>query len=278
MRVAGIRRLAVSALAVVALAGSSGRARQATAPAAGEARVRYLSHAGWLVETAGRVLVFDYARQAARDAGGRSLEDGWLAPETLAGRPVIVFISHAHGDHYDPAVLMWATRVEDLTFVFGWAGPAGPKRVMAIDREPRVLAPGITVSAVQHDFDGIPESAFLVRTDGLVIYHSGDHATVSDPPNPAFTANIDALARQVARVDLAFISIFGGGTGRWVNGGDRYTIERLRPRVVFPMHGGGREHEYAAFAREARRLDLDATFAAAEHPGQVFHYRDGRLD
>lgn len=278
MRTDAFHRPAAIVLAVVVLAGASGRARQVPALAAGEARVRYLEHAGWAVETAGRLLVFDYSRRAARDAGERSIEHGWLTPADLAGRPVVVFISHAHGDHYDPAVLMWANRVEDLTVVFGWPGPVGPKRVMATDREPRTIASGLTVSAVQHDFDGIPESAFLVRADGLVIYHSGDHASVSDPPNPVFTANIDALARQVERVDLAFLSIFGGGAGRWVNAGDRYTIERLRPRVVFPMHSGGREHEYAAFAREAGRLNLGATFAAAARPGQVFHYRDGRLD
>jgi len=277
MRLVGLRRLVVAALAALAVAGASGRAGQAP-PSTGEARIRYLGHAGWAVETAGRVLVFDYARRAARGDGERSIEHGWITPDALAGRSVVVFISHAHGDHYDPAILMWANRVEDLTVVFGWAGPAGPKRVMVTDREPRVIGPGITVSAVQHDFDGIPESAFLVQTDGLVIYHSGDHASVSDPPSPVFTDNIDALARQVPRVDLAFVSIFGGGAGRWVNAGDRYTIERLRPKVVFPMHSGGREREYAAFADEARRLNLGATLAAAERPGQLFHYRDGHLD
>ena len=121
-------------------------------------------------------------------------------------------------------------------------------------------------------------SAFLVRTDGLVVYHPGDHASLSDPPNPTFTANIDALARQVDRVDLAFISIFGGGAYRWVDAGDRSTIEKLRPRVVFPMHGGGREREYAAFADQARRLGLAAPFAAATRPGQLFYYRDGHVD
>jgi len=278
MHVRALQGLLLAAIAAVSVAARSGGDPQEGAPARGEARIRYLEHAGWAVETSGRLLIFDYARRVSRDADERSLERGWIAPDALAGRPVVVFISHAHGDHYDPGILMWANRVEELTFVFGWQGPAGPKRVMAADHEPRVLAPGITVSAVQHAFDGIPESAFLVQTDGLVIYHSGDHASLSDPPDPQFAANIDRLAQQVERVDVAFMSIFGGGAGRWVNAGDRYTIERLRPKAVFPMHSGGREREYAAFAAEAGPLYPDVDFGVAERPGQQFHYRDGHLD
>jgi L-ascorbate metabolism protein UlaG (beta-lactamase superfamily) len=78
--------------------------------------------------------------------------------------------------------------------------------------------------------------------------------------------------------DLAFLSIFGAGPQRWINGGDRYTIEHLRPRIVFPMHAGGRERHYEAFAAEARRLNLGPLYAVAMRPGQSFDCVDGRIE
>jgi len=274
-------RLVAQTALVLAVLGATSSAREVrqTRVQAGEARVWYLEHAGWAVETADHFLIFDYARTPPRASSGPlTLDEGWITPDVLTGRRVVVFVSHAHGDHYAPAVLQWASQVDDLTIVLGWPGPPGPKRLIVTDRELRRLSPSLSVSAVQHDFDGIPESAFLVQVDGLVIYHSGDHATLSDPPRAEFADNIDALARQVERVDLAFMSIFGAGAGRWVNAGDRYTIAKLRPRVVFPMHAGGREREYEAFATEARRLGLAPVFATATRPGQSFSYRNGRLD
>jgi hypothetical protein len=60
-------------------------------------------------------------------------------------------------------------------------------------------------------------------------------------------------------------------------GGELYAIEKLRPRVVFPMHDGGREHQYARWAARADVNALDVPVGIAEAPGHCFLYRAGRL-
>jgi len=261
---------------LVAVAADEQRDRDTTGLAEGEAIVTYLDHAGWAVRTKSRLLVFDYwEREPPR--GERSLASGYISPGEQRDERVVVFVSHAHGDHWDPVVLGWPGIIGDVTYMFGWEAPAN----RAIHRltQPRAVFTddGLEVRTVNHDFDGIPEVAFLVTVDGLVIYHSGDHGSVSDDPNPVFKDNVDYLAEATARVDLAFMSVFGRRGGGAVNGGDRYAIERLRPKVTFPMHQGGNEGFYAEFASEARRLGLPTRVQPVQRRGDTYLYAGGMV-
>lgn len=243
-------------------------------PESGEAYVRYLGHAGWEVRTKDHLLLFDYvpAGQGEATDGGRP----W--PSATRDRSVIVFISHSHGDHFDRRIFDLREAVPGITFVLGWKEPGvGEDVIVPVPGEWTVVA-GARVQALHHDFDGIPEGFFLVRSGGLSLYHSGDHGTWSDPPDERFRANIDRLAREAGRIDLAFLSAFGkrGGDGA-LNAGDAYTLDILAPRVVFPMHCGGCEERYAAFEAEARKVAPGIRFGVAEAPGARFHYRDGGL-
>ncbi len=239
----------------------------------GEARIWYLGHAGWLVLTSQHILIFDYT--GTIEDG--NLEQGTLSPGLLTGRPVLLFISHAHNDHFGREVLKLRDGVEDLVVVMGWHEPAVRSSVVPTNGEWTEVA-GAQVLALHHEFDGIPEGFFLVRSGGLTIYHSGDHGTWADPPGAEFRDNIDQLAAAAEGLDIAFISAFGrrDDVGP-LNQGDIYGIRTLSPRITFPMHLGGREQGYSAFAEEAARRGLPTTCGVAEFPGASFHYWRGGL-
>lgn len=252
---------------------AAGGARPDARPQTGEAHVWYLGHAGWLVRTSEHSLIFDYTGPI--DGGG--LDEGTLSPALLAGEDVVLFVSHAHGDHFAPAVLGLRDSVRGLTVVLGWRRPGSGYVVVAPDGTWSEVS-GARVFALHHEFDGIPEGFFLVRSGGVMIYHSGDHGTWSEPPGGVFRANIDRIAAAAGPIDIAFLAAFGqrGGTGA-LNQGDVYTIEALRPRVTFPMHRGGHEDEYAAFAREVSSRRLPTRLGVAKAPGSSFRYRSGKL-
>jgi len=242
----------------------------------GSATIWYLGHAGWAVKTRTHLLIFDYvAEQAAHR--GRSLDYGFVDPAEVAGQDILVFVSHGHGDHYDPAILRWADQVEDIDYVFGWENDACERgECLTKPREIRVVD-GVTIATINHTFDGIPEAAFLVTLDGLVIYHSGDHGSVTDSLNPIFKDNIDYLASLGESIDVAFISTFGRIGGGLVNNGDRYTIEMLRPKVTFPMHHGDNEDLYERFAREIAKEGSSTEVYYARQPGDSFSYVNGQI-
>jgi len=240
---------------------------------AGEAQIWYVGHAGWLVRTSEHCLVFDYTGTTEKGA----LDRGTLSPDLLAGQSVLLFISHQHGDHFKPQVLDLRETVAELTVVMGWEHPEAGEVLVPTDGEWTEIS-GARVFTLHHDYDGIPEGFFLVRSGGVTLYHSGDHGTWSEPPDETFRANIDRMATEAGRLDIAFISSFGRRSTRdGLNQGDIYSMKTLKPRVTFPMHCGDCEDRYVLFADEASSLDLPTHVAVADAPGAFFHYRDGKL-
>mgnify|MGYP001829122883 CR=1 FL=1 len=242
----------------------------------GDAHLWYLGHCGWAVKTRTKLLILDYWEQTST-SGVRSLASGRVSADEIASLDVFVFVSHDHGDHYDPVILEWADELPRVTYIFGWDADLGADFVYLTDeRETRVFD-GLEVSTVNHRFDNIPEVAFLLKVDGLTIYHSGDHASTTETPNQTFTGNIDFFAGKQDYVDIAFMSTFGRRGGAVVNNGDLYTIERLQPRVVFPMHHGGGEDLNLRFANEVEPAVGAIPIVAARRLGDRYFFSDGRI-
>jgi len=68
---------------------------------------------------------------------------------------------------------------------------------------------------------------------------------------------MDRLLKAGFAVDIAFI-------------GKIQQAEALKPKVVFPIHAGGREYMYGAFAREAAEKRLPSRVILPENKGDRF--------
>ena len=246
----------------------------------GEAYIWYLGHAGWAVKTKNHLFIFDYVWVPRSSAipENPSLSDGYIDPVEIKDCSVFVFVSHSHGDHFDPAIFGWERFVENIWYIFGWKADKNPRYHYLTEPKKMTQIDGVEIFNINHAFDGIPEGAFLVKKDGLVIFHSGDHGCTEDNLNPLFKTNIDYLAQQEDRIDIAFISQFGRRGGGEVNRGDLYTIEKLRPKITFPMHQGGGERFYKKFAQEAQQKGAKTEVVCAERQGDRFFYRRGKIN
>jgi L-ascorbate metabolism protein UlaG (beta-lactamase superfamily) len=246
----------------------------------GEAHIWYLGHAGWAVKTKNHLLVFDYVwvPRSAESRENPSIVQGYIDPSAIKDLSVFVFVSHGHGDHFDPKIFDWEKSVENIRYIFGWDAGKSPEYHYLSEPRKKSAIDGIEVYNINHEFDGIPEGAFLVKVDGLVIYHSGDHGTTGEILNPLFKANIDYLAQQEQRIDMVFISQFGSRGSGEINNGDLYTIDKLGPKVTFPMHQGGGERFYKKFAQEARQKGAKTEVICAEKQGDSFFYREGKIE
>ena len=229
----------------------------------GEAVVWYLYHSGWAIRTASHLLIFDYAPAFRKGAPG-DLADGWISPEEIRDLRVVVFISHAHSDHFDPSILSWRAQIPSLRFVFGWPTPLAGEADVAFGeaREVREVD-GVRVLNVHHEFDGIPESAFLVQVDSLTLIHSGDHAHSRGLSQPVFRDNIEYLKEKAPNLDILFTPTFGD---------EMDAVRLLDPAIVIPMHDGGRERQYRRFAEEVARSGLAVRVWAASRPGDRMTY------
>ena len=242
-------------------------------PQPGEARVWYLGHSGWAIETPGHFLVFDYT-DPPRLPDNPGLCNGCIDPAALPQKQVIVFASHEHGDHYSPAIFEWRAQIPRITYVLGFRPPEATGYEYVAPHETRDLA-GVKVTPIAANDTG---EGFLVEVDGLVLFHAGDHACRTRDLSGDYTPEIEFLAGRGLRPDIAMLPISGCNFGDQVavRTGTEYTLEKLSPRLFLPMHGGRTSTmTYRDFIRRCDgrfpKTRLETIYCAGDH----FTYQDG---
>lgn len=193
--------------------------------------LHYLFHSGVAVETDDHLLVFDYWKDGALPGGVPE-----LARKT--GKPLTVFVSHAHHDHYTPAIFDWAKMVPEVTCVLSSDVPAhpgchslGPGRTLEL--------PGMAITALRSTDQGV---AFLVETGGAAIFHSGDlhwwHWPGEDDKwNEAMGRAYRAQIRRLEgkHLDVAFVPVDGRLGEAWAMGIEYFAAHLDCPRLI-PIH------------------------------------------
>lgn len=217
------------------------------------ARITYLYHSGFSVETAGHYFLFDYCP---------SLAHGPITDEYLKTKNnVYVFASHAHGDHFDPAVLRWARTNPAITYVLSSDIPVDPGgihcHVMSAyeevtDRDVGIKAFGSTDAGI----------SFLVQADGLSIFHAGDlnwwrwsgeTEAEQEYAETIFKAEMDKMAGL--KIDIAFFPV-DRRLEEYYSLGAEYFAAKLQPKLLIPMHFGQDFGATKAFAARAKQLSL----------------------
>jgi L-ascorbate metabolism protein UlaG (beta-lactamase superfamily) len=247
-------------------------------PGYGEAIIRYTDWSGWVVETRSHVLIFDYVElMPPMGDQTHSIEYGFVTAEYLEGKTVKVFVSHIHGDHYDPKIWQWRSYAADIHYFLGWNYTAAQDTTCLTRYRENYTEFGMNVHIVNHPESTVPEVAFLVEVDGLTIYHSGDVVSSYPRLKDPFRLLIDYISEVAGQVDIAFISKAGSWSENHTNPLDVYTLKSLRPRVVFPQHaqGGGTPYEY--YEQEMSTKKVDAIIGKARRRGDIFLYSYGDL-
>lgn len=191
-------------------------------------RITFLGYSSFLVDTGGHLLLFDYAPRRLRR------ESDPLLRRLLAGRHCTVFVSHAHPDHFDPAIY----DLPDCSYVVSEDTPA--------QRGAQIAAPdtmfvfdGLSIRTFRSTDLGV---AYLLRADGKILYHAGDlnwwhWDEASEEENAAMKQAFLAQAEKLVRapIDLAFLTADPRQKDAWLWGFDHLLREGRIAHAV-PMH------------------------------------------
>lgn len=217
--------------------------------------ITYLYNSGFTVKENGRLLVFDPV-------------GGLAAPER--SEQAVVFVSHAHGDHFDPIVDTWRAEGR-VSLVTGFDIPSGGISMRPGDR---IKLDGLTIEAFGSTDEGV---SFLVNANGKRIYHAGDfnlwhwrgESTAAEikEATDAFERVLDTLKGQ--KIDVAFFPVdprLGSGyeEGAWI------FVESICPSLIIPMHF--REDAKAAldFAAAVNTRNGKTRAKALTKPGETY--------
>lgn len=189
------------------------------------ASVFYIGHAGFVVEAAGRTLVFDPWIEGNPRCALRAVDE--------LDRCDVLFVSHDHRDHgfaEAPAICRGtgavAVGVFELVKALEARGVARTcpanigGRVQPVEGVESYITPAL------HSCErGVP-CGFVVRTDELTVYHAGDTGYSSEM----------AVLGEMFSIDLALLPI--GSTYTMGPEEAAMAVEALKPRWAVPMHYG----------------------------------------
>lgn len=236
-------------------------------------RVTYLDHSGFLVELDTVCLLFDWWR-------------GELPP--LPNKPLTVFVSHRHADHFQPGIFQLDDGRREVRFVLGkdiklsahnlekWkVPPRTAEKCVRVRRNERIFLPGVEILALPSTDTG---AAFLARADGKAVYHAGDlNWWHWEEDLPADSKNMEANFKRYLEplrgqtLDLAFAPLdprLGDSFGL----GFRYLLETADIRRIFPMHQWG---DYSATERFlTENPEFSDRVIPAERPGQSWEFAE----
>lgn len=196
-------------------------------------KVTYINHSGFLVETNTCYYIFDYYR-------------GEL-PVLNRRKPVIVFCSHAHKDHYNPQIfdILDAQGGGKVTAVLAkdippYRYPKGDVECIRVRHDENYELPGETKLRTLLSTDaGV---AFLVFCPEATLYHGGDlndwiwegePEKVNRQMTGSYRHEIQKL-RDIP-VDVAFVPL-DPRQGTYYAEGLLYFLQTVDVKSVYPMH------------------------------------------
>lgn len=207
-------------------------------------KITYIHHSAFLAETESACLLFDYFEGAV--------------PEIPGNKPLYVFSSHRHGDHFSKVIFELAKTHENIHFIL--SSDIWTKRVPVDLRDLAVsVAPDqtwgdeiIKVATYRSTDEGV---AFWCTVDGHEIYHAGDlnhwywegeDERWNRDMTAAYHAEIEKMRGRMA--EAAFLPL-DPRLEQWFYLGINDFMKVVNAKWIFPMHFWG-QFDVAAKLKE----------------------------
>lgn len=195
-------------------------------------KITYIFHSGFLAETKNFYYLFDYYKGAL--------------PPLDTGKPIMVFASHAHSDHYNPEIfeILKSMRMKNITAILSKEIPEKkyPKGVTCIKvtfHQTYGLPCKTTLKTFLSTDEGV---AFLLQCPEGTIYHAGDlNDWVWEGETVAYNKQMTASYRHEidllkdTAIDVAFIPLDPRQEKDYANG-MLYFLKKVKVSKIYPMH------------------------------------------
>ena len=214
-------------------------------------KLTYIFHSGFALETDSCILIFDYWQDPARA----------VPPLLESGKPLYVFSSHFHEDHFNREIFGWKAKARHIRFIL--SKDILKHRRARKEEADAWLAKGaawqdgqVSVTATGSNDSGV---SWVVGTGGRLIFHAGDlnnwYARFLTPDywggtvrSPEFGIDVDPgkeekrylgelkdIRKVAGRFDLVMFPV-DGRIGNGYTRGARQFVERFGVGLFVPMH------------------------------------------
>lgn len=240
-----------------------------------EAKIYYLYHSGFAVQTPNHFLIFDYYRNEA-EKGREGLDGGVLDGNVIATKKnIVVFVSHSHGDHFNPIILGWQKQSKNIKYIVSSDIPLSGDSIFSMEPYEKKDFESLSVKTFGSTDKGV---SFLVEVDGLSIFHAGDlnwwhwkeESTQEevDLSEKEFKKELSFIEGN--RIDIAFFPA-DPRLGKEYDLGALSFRDTIKPSMLLPMHFG--DNFVAASEFSLKAWDCDTMVPIINRRGQEVLFR-----
>lgn len=242
-------------------------------------KVTYIEHSGFFLETSDADFLFDYYKGEI--------------PMRRKEKPLFVFVSHKHHDHYNPEIFELIKMYPKTKYILSKDVPVRREilkyQAQGICLEDYIiraakntvqtfLVPGgsaLTVETLKSTDEGV---AFFLEYNGKTIYHAGDlNLWVWEEESEEYNRNMTrAYYKELEKlkgreIDAAFVPL-DPRQEKDAFGGMESFLEYTKSRWVFPMHFWGNYGIIDAFLE--RHPECENQVRRITYAGQSFDLKD----
>ncbi len=229
------------------------------------AKVTYLYHSGFMVETENNCLVFDYYTD-----GGKYNN---IDTSAFKNKNVFVFVSHFHQDHYDREIFKWKNMNIRYILSKDCKFDRSIENVTVVSANKGYIIDGLAVETLKSTDEGV---AYVVHADGLTIYHAGDlnwwhwngeSDAFNNMIKKQYTAEIDKI--KGVTIDIGFVPVDTRLEDKYILAID-YLMRSADIKHIFPMHFWGDYRIFDFLNADERTEKYRERIERITGPGQVF--------
>jgi L-ascorbate metabolism protein UlaG (beta-lactamase superfamily) len=237
-----------------------------------EVKIWYLYHSGFAVQTSKHFLIFDYYMDTPREGG---LEKGVIDQDEIRDLDVVAFSSHSHPDHFNPCIFDWRRRVPSIRYILS-DDIRTTQDAYFIKAGQTLEFDDLKVRALESTDAGV---AFLVKVDGICVYHAGDlnwwhwegeTGQYNDEMAKSYKRQIDLLKGE--EIDVAFVPVDPRLEDSYLLGID-YFMRSVGARLAVPMHFGENVSVCRRLHSDPRAADYREKVVSITQRGEKIIYR-----
>ncbi len=201
-----------------------------------KAKIHHIYHSGTAVETDNKLLIFDFYR----DIKNRDINE--IFPE-FKNKEIFIFVSHAHGDHFNREILKWYEYNQDIKFIFSSDISINSEKdfYYFLNKDQELKLQNIYIKTLGSTDRGV---SFLVKIEDICLFHAGDlnwwhwKSFSQDDlkkEEEQFKNEIDKLQKEA--IDIAFIPV-DPRLDEYYYLAAEYFVEKINPAFLIPIHFG----------------------------------------
>jgi L-ascorbate metabolism protein UlaG (beta-lactamase superfamily) len=235
--------------------------------------ITYIYHSCYLIEFDGFSVIFDYYKDALREDGKNWVKDYLLHK----GEDLYVLCTHSHPDHFNPEILVWKQRKENITYIFSYELAQSGKTdadVHYLRKEDVFADHRLTIKAFGSTDAG---GSFLLGYNNQLFFHAGDlnnwhwkeevgKAEALTSENN-FLCELELLSEKTDHLYVAMFPVDPRLGKDYMRGAEQF-VARIETTYFLPMHFGEQYDQANRFGGIAAKYGCK--FLPLSHPGQSY--------